>query len=179
MATTVTIFGSSLPRENDSNYIIAYECGKYLGEAGFTVCNGGYGGTMEAAAKGARSAGGSTIGVTMTDWSRQPNQWIQREVKTATLVDRLMKLVELGDAYVILPGGTGTLLEFAFVLELINKSVIARKPIVALGGFWRGVLEVLRHEPGPPRQTEYTQLVRTAQNPSELVHLLKMSLQTQ
>jgi hypothetical protein len=52
MATTVTIFGSSVPRENDIHYATAFECGKYLAGSGFSVCNGGYGGTMEAAAKG-------------------------------------------------------------------------------------------------------------------------------
>jgi uncharacterized protein (TIGR00730 family) len=177
MATTVTIFGSSVPRENDIHYATAFECGKYLAGSGFSVCNGGYGGTMEAAAKGARSAGGSTIGVTVAEWPREPNQWIQTEIKAATLIERLIKLVELGDAYVVLPGGTGTLLEFAFVLELINKSIISRKPIVLLGDFWQGVLEALRNEPGRRVGSENSQLVQTAQKPSDVVRLLRASLQ--
>jgi uncharacterized protein (TIGR00730 family) len=173
---TITVFGSSAPIEGSYEYRIAFECGKALAKAGFSICNGGYAGTMEACARGARESGGATIGVTVGDWSRKPNQWIQQEVKAATLIERLMKLVELGDAYVILPGGTGTLLEFAYVLEYINKELMDRKPIVLVGDFWGGVLETLRKESGSTGNLDATKLVHVVGDATELVNFLRREL---
>jgi uncharacterized protein (TIGR00725 family) len=171
----VTVFGSSVPLVNSAEYGTAYDCGKKIAEAGLTICNGGYRGTMEASAKGAREAGGQTIGVTISDWPRKPNAWIQQEIKTASLIERLMKLVELGNAYIVLPGGTGTLLEFACVLELINKEIINRKPIILVGDFWDGVLNSLGNEPGSEVQARSNRLVHKVQSAVELPEYLKKS----
>jgi uncharacterized protein (TIGR00725 family) len=176
MADIVTIFGSSTPRPGSDDYLTAYECGKLLAEAGFTVCNGGYAGTMEAAAKGARASGGNTIGVTVSDWPRKANDWVQQEIKAGDLAERLAKLIELGDAYVVLRGGTGTLLEFAYVLELINKDFIRKKPIVLLGVSWNGVMDSLRQEPISERQKDTSKLVRSARTPAELVRYLERTV---
>jgi uncharacterized protein (TIGR00725 family) len=170
------MFGSSVPEENSADYVTAYECGRMLAEAGMAVCNGGYAGTMEASAKGAKEAGGTTIGITVSGWSRKPNLWIQQEIKAQSLIERLMKLVEKGNAYVVLPGGTGTLLEFACVLELINKDIIGRKPIVLIGDFWNGILETLRNEPGSQVRNDCTRLVRKVGSPVELLDYLKTTL---
>ena len=170
------MFGSSVPEENSADYVTAYECGRMLAEAGMAVCNGGYAGTMEASAKGAKEAGGTTIGITVSSWSRKPNPWIQQEIKAQSLIERLMKLVEMGNAYVVLPGGTGTLLEFACVLELINKDIIGRKPIVLVGDFWNGILETLRNEPGSQARNDCTRLVRKVGSPVELLDYLKTTL---
>ena len=64
--TTVTVFGSSRPKPATPDYETAYALGSELARAGFVVCNGAYGGTMEASARGAKAAGGSTVGVTFT-----------------------------------------------------------------------------------------------------------------
>jgi hypothetical protein len=176
MGNLVAVFGSSLAREGSSEYAIAYECGKYLAEAGFSVCNGGYGGVMEASAKGATEAGGLTVGVTVNHWERNVNAWIQREIKTSHLIDRLTKLVELGDAYVILKGGTGTLLEFACVLELTNKDLMPRKPIVLVGDFWGKIVETLRMESSANAGNDCTDHIHVVQNALELAHYLKVTL---
>ena len=159
--------------ETDPYYDAAYECGRLLAEAGFRICNGGYGGIMEASAKGAQEAGGETVGITVSSWSRKPNQWIQKELRTASLNERLTKLVELGDAYIVLPGGTGTLLEFATVLELTNKEVIRGKPIVLLGSFWDGVVETLRSDPAAIGEDYISRFVHKVRSPEELVEYLK------
>jgi uncharacterized protein (TIGR00725 family) len=171
-----TVFGSSVPEENSPDYTTAYECGRMLAKAGMAVCNGGYRGTMEASAKGAQGAGGMTIGITVSTWPRKPNPWIQQEVKMTSLIDRLMRLVEMGNAYVVLPGGSGTLLEFACVLELMNKGIIRQKPIVLVGDFWEGVLGALRNEPGSEGQNNCTRLVHKVRNPAELSSFLKTTL---
>jgi uncharacterized protein (TIGR00730 family) len=146
METVVTIFGSSRPQEGEPEFTLAYDTGYALGRAGFTICNGGYGGIMMASARGAKEAGAKTIGVTASVFDRQANPWIDREITVPTLIDRLMKLIELGDSYVVFKGGTGTLLEFSCVWELINKGMMKQKPIVVVGDFWNNVIETLRGE---------------------------------
>ena len=147
MVKTITIFGSSRPLEGSDEYRLAHETGKALAQKGFRICNGGYGGIMEASARGAKDAGGQTVGITFQNsFKRNANQWIDEEIFKPTLIERMMKLVELGDAYVVLKGGTGTLLELAAVWEYINKGLLAEKPIVIIGDFWNGVVETLRKE---------------------------------
>lgn len=143
MQKVITVFGSSHPSEGDPDYDLAFELGKRLAAAGFVVCNGGYGGVMEASARGARSAGGRTIGVTIRGGGRA-NRWIDEVIEMASLVERLHKLIALGDAYVVLRGGTGTLLELAAVWEFINKNLMETKPVVALGPFWADVIRTLQ-----------------------------------
>lgn len=149
---TVTIFGSSLPSEQTPAYEEARELGRILAEGGFAVCNGGYGGLMEASARGAREASGHTIGVTCSIWPRSANPWIAQEVRTASFPERIMTLIALGDAYVALPGGTGTLAELALVWEMMNKSALSatvggKKPLLIVGSYWQPVISCLDQEP--------------------------------
>jgi uncharacterized protein (TIGR00730 family) len=168
----VTIFGSSKPQVGEPDYQLAHRVGTLLAAAGFAVCNGGYGGTMEAAARGAKEAGGSTIGVTMEFVRPQANQWIDKTIVVKTLVDRLMKLIELGDAYVVLRGGTGTLLELAAVWELMNKRVIKSRPVV-VGDFWNSTVETVKRELTLEGSEWSAQYVTVAKTPEECVRVLK------
>ena len=172
----VTIFGSSRPVEGDEEYRLAFTLGKHLAQAGFTVCNGGFAGIMEASARGAKEAHGSTVGVTVKAFQRKANKWIDREIHLPDLTQRLMKLVELGDAYVILKGGTGTLLEFAYVWEFINKGLMKEKPIVVLGKFWGGVIRTLREELIWEGLGDCTKHIRQVETVEECVEYLKEKL---
>ena len=142
---TVTIFGTGRAKPGDSAYKLAYETGRLLAQAGFTIVNGGYGGTMLAAAKGAAEAGGKVIGVTCSAFKRSTaNQYITREIVAESLDERLDTLIELGQGYVVLPGGTGTLLELAKVWELKNKGFLeTRKPIILVGGYWKPLVDLV------------------------------------
>jgi len=150
----VTVFGSAKPTEGSEEYLLAHDLGQRLAAAGFSICNGGYGGTMEATARGAleeRNRSGRnevrTTGITCTLFGgRQANRWIDLNISTESLFERLERLLSHGDAYVFLQGGTGTLLELASVLELSNKRMMDRKPIVLLGPFWEGVLKTVQRE---------------------------------
>ena len=147
---TVTIFGSTLPTEGSPAYEEARRLGRRLAEAGFAVC-GGYEGLMAASARGAREAGGHTIGITCTLWPRFANPWIVEEVRTASFPERLMTLIECGDAYIVLPGGTGTLAELALAWEMMNKSSLSRtvggqKPLLVMAPYWLPVIECLKQE---------------------------------
>jgi len=176
MSKVITIFGSSRPKENDKEYQLAYEVGKQLALAGFTICNGGFGGIMEASARGAKEAGGKTIGVTFNNKERAANSWIDENIHVPALIDRMMKLVVLGDAYVVLKGGTGTLLELAAVWEFINKGLLAEKPIVIIGSFWSGVVETLREELLQEGASDCTKFIHSASSPAECASFLKRQL---
>jgi len=140
----VTIFGSG-GASADDGFFLAEQIGRLLAGAGFTIANGGYGGTMLAAAKGAALAGGKTIGVTCTAFGRAgANKYISREIVTESLDERLDTLISLGQAYIVLPGGTGTLLELAKVWELKNKGFLeTNKPIILVGEFWRPLVDLI------------------------------------
>jgi uncharacterized protein (TIGR00730 family) len=147
----ITIFGSSLPHEGSAAYAEARRLGQLLAESGFAICNGGYRGLMEASARGAREAGGHTIGVTCALWASRANLWIVEEIRTHSFLERLTTLIERGDAYVVLPGGTGTLAELALVWEMMNKSALAktvggRKPLLVMKPYWQPVIECLKQE---------------------------------
>ena len=141
----ITVFGTSKAAEGDAVFESAKSLGRLLAKNGFTIANGGYGGTMLAAAKGAAETGGEVVGVTCTAFKRsRANEYVSKEISTHCLSERLAKLIELGDAYIVLAGGTGTLLELADVWEHKNKGFTnADKPIILVGAFWRPLTSMM------------------------------------
>ncbi len=139
----ITVFGSSRPQPGSQAYETAQALGAALAKSGFAVANGGYGGTMEATARGAREAGGTTIGVTAEAFRSKVNPWIEKEIRVQDWQARLFKLIELGAGYIALPGGTGTLVELSVVWEWINKRFIDSRPLVILGDYWLPVVNAI------------------------------------
>jgi uncharacterized protein (TIGR00730 family) len=137
----ITVFGSAHPKVGDEEYEIAYKLGKILGQAGFSVCSGGFQGIMDAVSKGATENGGDAIGVTVDLFTAMPSKYLTEEIKCDTLLGRIEKMVELGDAYIILNGGTGTLVEFSIVWEYVNKKLMSAKPILAHGKMWKPLID--------------------------------------
>jgi uncharacterized protein (TIGR00730 family) len=144
MERIITVFGSSRPSEQHADYEQAVLLGQALGEAGFSVCSGGYGGVMEAVSRGAKDVGAKTYGVTAEFFKPKANRWIDEEIRLQTWQERLFELVRRADGFVACKGGTGTLVELAVVWEMLNKSVISGKPVVVLGDFWTPILERVR-----------------------------------
>jgi uncharacterized protein (TIGR00730 family) len=166
---TITIFGTSKAGPGDEVFEIAEQIGTALARKGLAIANGGYGGTMLASAKGANQAGGKVIGVTCSAFRRSTaNEYITSRIVTDSLEERLSRLIELGDAYIVLPGGTGTLLELAHVWELKNKRFAgADKPIIIAGRFWKTLLELIAGI--DPDSTRY---VNTAENTVQVMEIL-------
>lgn len=165
-SVVVTVFGSSRPAPGTEAYQTARRLGELLARAGFRVATGGYGGTMEAVSRGAREAGGHVIGVTAEAFRSAANEWVVEEIRVKSWQDRLLKLVELGAGYVVLPGGTGTLVELAVVWEWINKGFLAAKPVVVLGDFWLPVINAI------PASELHSNAILHAATPAEAVELL-------
>ncbi|MFA5362948.1 MAG: LOG family protein [Candidatus Omnitrophota bacterium] len=128
-----------------------FRLGQMLAQKGFTVVSGGFGGTMEDVSRGAKSAGGRTIGVTYYKWEnplyKTANKFIDKEIVARHLLDRIDIMVKKSDAFIVFPGGTGTLLELSTVLEYMNKGLSVWKPVIAVGDFWKKVPAVLKKEP--------------------------------
>lgn len=167
---TITVFGSSRPAPGSQPYETARELGAVLARGGFAVATGGYGGAMEGVSRGAKEAGGKTIGVTAEVFRSPANAWVEDEIRVCTWQERLLKLVELGAGYVVLPGGTGTLVELAVVWEWINKGFLPAKPVVLLGEFWGPVVGAI-----PAAELRANPILKAA-SPAEAVALLRGQL---
>jgi predicted Rossmann-fold nucleotide-binding protein len=124
---------------------------------------------MLAAAKGVAEAGGEIIGVTCSAFkSSRANKYVTREIVTGSLDERLDTLVKLGCAYIVLPGGTGTLLELAKVWELKNKGFLkADKPIILLGGFWKPLIELIMTD-----DADSSRYVKLVDEPKQAVEMI-------
>lgn len=166
----ITVFGSSRPAAGSTEYETARRLGAALARGGFRVASGGYGGTMEGVSRGAKEAGGTTLGVTAEVFRSPANAWVEEEIRVKTWHERLLKLVELGAGYVVLPGGTGTLVELSVVWESLNKGFLRAKPLVLLGEFWLPVVEAI------PAAELRGNLILRAKSVEEAVALLRHHL---
>jgi predicted Rossmann-fold nucleotide-binding protein len=111
------------------------------------------------------------------------NQWIAEEVRTSSFPERIMTLIERGDAYVALPGGTGTLAELALAWEMMNKASLSRtvggkKPLLVTAPYWQPVIECLKQEDrlaalGPSQPWRALDVITMVTNASEAVKNLR------
>lgn len=118
----VSVIGSGLEHEDR-----AEEVGRLLAERGATVVTGGLGEVMAAAARGAKSAGGTTIGILPAETREGANEWIDHVVVTGIGHARNLAVVASGDAVIAVGGGYGTLAEIAFALTL-GRTVVVLEP---------------------------------------------------
>ena len=157
---TITVFGSSLPAEGDEEFETALQLGRLLAQKNFNICTGGYRGIM--------------IGVTVDLWNVKPNKYLTKEIKCDSLFERISKLIETGDAYVILQGGTGTLLELSVVWELMNKNLLKRKPVVCYSQMWKEIVLIMERQ--IEKGNRQTGLIKPCENINAMVDYLCESL---
>lgn len=146
MKKSISVFGSAFPKEGEREYETAYKLGLLLARKGFDVNTGGYGGIMEAVSKGVKENGGNTTGITLNYVKRKPNVYLHKIITCNTLFERISKLIELGDAYIVLGGGTGTLLELAVVWEYLNKGLMDLKPVACYSVMWKEIGDVINKQ---------------------------------
>lgn len=146
MRKVITIFGSSIPVFGEEQYENAYKLGCMLARNNFDLCTGGNRGIMEAVSKGAVENGAAAIGITVKGFFDTHNSYLTEHMAFDSLFDRINALITRGDAYVILQGGTGTLLELAAVWEFMNKGFINEKPVACHGKIWKPVIESMEEQ---------------------------------
>jgi hypothetical protein len=142
----IVIFGGSQTRPGEGAYQDGLRLGQLLAGEGYTVITGGYIGIMEAVSRGAAEAGGHVIGITCEEieaWRPvQKNPWVLEERRYATLRERLMALIDAGDASLAMPGGPGTLTEIALVWNHLIIEAIPVRPLILIGAGWQTTLQV-------------------------------------
>ncbi len=142
----VTVFGSARTPPEDPNYALAREVGACLGAAGYAVITGGGGGLMEAANRGARDVGAVSVGCNIELPREQAlNPYLDIALRFNHFFARKVMFVRYASAFVVLPGGDGTLDELFESLTLIQTATIRHFPVVLMGrGEWDGLLQWLR-----------------------------------
>ncbi|OGN98780.1 MAG: hypothetical protein A2Z71_00395 [Chloroflexi bacterium RBG_13_50_21] len=152
MNSRVTVFGGSLAKPDDPVYQDALRLGKLLAQAGYTVLNGGYIGTMEAVSRGVSEAGGHVIGVTCEQieaWRPvKANPWVMEEWHYASLQERMIALIENCDACLALPGGVGTLAEITLTWNLLLTRILPPRPLILIGSGWKATVRKFLAEQG-------------------------------
>lgn len=142
----VTVFGGARVVADSKLFEESVVLGRLLGQAGYVVATGGYTGTMEAVLCGAAEAGAHTIGYTCATFeaNTQPNGWVQEERKTATLTERIQRMADESDAFVVVHGGLGTLAELALVWNMMLANETPLRPFVVVGPEWSQVIDSIR-----------------------------------
>lgn len=139
----ISVFGSARTPESDTYYAMAVELARELTRAGYTVITGGGPGIMEAANRGAKEAGGVSVGLNIDlPFEQQPNPYIGKLISFRYFFCRKVMFAKYSRAIVAFPGGFGTLDELFEHLTLVQTMKIPPMPIVLVGAeFWGGMLE--------------------------------------
>ncbi len=142
----VSIFGSARTPRGDRWYDFARELGRRLGEAGYAVITGGGPGIMEAANRGAAEAGAASVGLNIElPFEQAMNRWVDRALVFHYFFTRKLMFVRYSSAWVVFPGGWGTLDELFEVLTLVQTGKVRHYPIILVGSEeWDGLCEWMR-----------------------------------
>jgi hypothetical protein len=142
----VSIFGSARAGADDPYYQKAEHIARHLAEKGFSVITGGGPGIMEAANKGAAEAGGTSVGMNIhLPFEQKPNPYANVTLDYKYFFIRKVMFVKYAMAYIVLPGGFGTMDELFEALTLIQTKRIRSFPVVLMGSeYWGGLLDWLK-----------------------------------
>ncbi len=143
----VTIYGSARIKPGDERYTVTEEIARRLGELGFSIITGGGPGVMEAANKGARQAGVASVGLNIELPQEQvANPYVTKSLTFSHFFVRKLMLVKYATAFIIMPGGLGTLDELTEVLTLMQTHKIKPFPVILFDSeYWKGFLEWLKN----------------------------------
>jgi len=142
----VSVFGSARMKSDDPFYFSCIDLTRQLSDAGFSVISGGGPGIMEAANKGAFEGASASVGLNIELPHEQvPNTWQNMSISFRHFFARKVAFVKYADAYVVFPGGYGTLDELTEILTLIQTGITRHIPVILVGAqFWRGFLDWLQ-----------------------------------
>jgi len=146
----IAFFGDSAVPKSSSVYKDAYTIAKILAKEGFTIVNGGGPGVMNASTQGAEAANGETLAVTFDPHDapgfegRYVGNIVDVEVKTENYIERMFKLMEHADIYIMFKGGSGTVSEFGTAWVLAKLYHGHHKPFILYGSFWKDIIQSLK-----------------------------------
>ena len=177
LGNAVSIFGSARVKAGDPWYQKAEYLARRLAEKGFSVITGGGPGVMEAANKGAVEGGGKSVGMNIRlPFEQKPNPYANVSIDYKYFFIRKVMFVKYAVAYVIFPGGYGTLDEFFEALTLIQTKRIKSFPVILLGDdYWKGLMDwlhdtMLKEDKILPEDLD---LIRITDDPDEAVRYIQ------
>jgi len=176
----VTVFGSTRVAEGSPEYLLAEKLGTLLAAEGFAVITGGGPGVMEAANRGAQSAGGVSIGFNIKLPNQQnPNRYIDQDklVSFQYFFVRKVMFLKYARAFIALPGGFGTLDEVSEAITLIQTGKSERFPVILMGksywdGFYRWIKETMLQEKGYISEEDLG-FIYLEESPEAVVEIIK------
>src|SRR4051795_7323260 len=152
LPAAVSVFGSARTHPDDPEYAVGERIGAALARAGYAVITGGGPGIMEAVNKGCCEAGGTSVGLGIElPFEQRMNDWVDVGINFRYFFARKTMFVKYAQAFVILPGGFGTLDELFEALTLVQTRKVTRFPVILMGSdYWDGLLDWARStlEPG-------------------------------
>lgn len=173
----VTVFGSARLDDQHPHYKMAQEVGRLISEVGLTVMTGGGPGIMEAANRGAFESGGKSVGCTIKLPKEQSvNPYMQSWVEVDFFFVRKVLLLKYSYAFVVMPGGFGTLDELFETLTLIQTSILNNFPVVVIGKeFYKDIISLIQNmEAAETISPEDQELLLFTDDPVEaLSHIMK------
>ncbi len=143
----ITILGYSQAKKGDELYRDSFEVCRILAQEGYIIVNGAGPGVMRAATEGAHAGGGRAIGISfksegMTNFEgRDPGNMVDELIMTDNYLERTLKLLEMGNAFVFFNGGTGTISEFGMAWGLARLYFGSHEPLILYGSWWHEIME--------------------------------------
>lgn len=146
MRKRITAFGSSRIGADDPSFLDVQQLSQKLAEQGWDGLTGGHQGMMAAFSQGIHAGGGHIRGVTLERFPTPPDNTLSEEHRAHDFFDRMQMLIEQSDAYLVLPGGLGTLAELAMSWDLLAIHVLEPRPLILYGEMWEPVVGLLQEK---------------------------------
>jgi len=142
----LTAFGSSRIGEEAAVYKDVFELSKKIGLSGWDGMSGGHQGVMAAFSQGIYAGNGHMRGITLERFPTPPGNTLNEEQRAHSFFDRMGILIEEADAWLVLPGGLGTLAELAMTWDLLAIKVLEPRPLLLYGDMWEPVITILSEQ---------------------------------
>jgi uncharacterized protein (TIGR00730 family) len=179
----VSILGSARTHPEHPDYRLARETARLLGEAGFSIITGGGPGAMAAANRGAREAGALSVGLRIDlPYEQNMNPWVDLEIDHHYFFVRKVMFVRYASAFVVLPGGFGTVDELFEVLTLIQTRKVRYFPVILMRhDYWKGLLDWMHDVVLAEGKigVQDTALLRVTDDPEEVVDIVSAAADLQ
>lgn len=177
VGAAVTVFGSARAKPDTKYYKLAEKIAYKLARANYAIITGAGSGIMEAANKGAKRAGGKSIGLNIeVPEVQKPNPYITQLIEFRYFFCRKVMFVKYARAFVVLPGGFGTMDEFFESLNLIQTGRITPFPVILIGReYWRGLMDWMKEQMLKCKRIDQEDLdiFRVTDSPDEVVTIIK------
>lgn len=180
LGPAVTIFGSARVSPDDEVYQKTVQVARGLAQAGFGVISGGGGGVMEAANKGAAEVGGRSVGLNIElPHEQKPNEYANIKLNFRYFFLRKVMFLKYGIAYIIMPGGMGTLDEMFEAMTLIQTKRLRPFPVILMDSdYWGGLVEWIREKLLSQKRIspEDMDIIQVVDDPEEVIRIIRRTV---